>query len=468
MCPAAVLAKPEGKEVHGKLPLLAVNRVARGAGVMAGWPLNRALVRCPDLRVLERDAEAEAGLRAELVKLADGLVPDVEITSADAVVLDLATRRRQVDEELLALEIDGAEIWHARAETPDLAYLAARDERLCGLVISPEDLEPLPLDVLGALGGRGGTVELLGGWGLRSLGDFMRLPRQALAERLGPEVGRWHDLLHGRTRRLLRLHRPPESLAGRFVFEDPVSSLEPVVFALRRLLHAVSGRLAARHLAARELELGLELETSDAVRRRLRLAEPQVTVEGMLAPLQVMLEEVKLSAPVVALELDAVASFATAAQREWFGRQLPQPERWAETLAKLEAMLGADRVGIPVPPGTHEPDGFSLHPAAGAGEVACDGSFLPASTLPLRRFRPPREVAVAHEEGGRFPDPLAILTGPYPGRITGKRGPFPVSGNWWAKERAWQQVEWDVRVESGSLVRLAFRVPGTWRVEGDY
>ena len=31
------------------------------------WSLNRALVRCPDLRVIAREPEAEALLRAQLV-----------------------------------------------------------------------------------------------------------------------------------------------------------------------------------------------------------------------------------------------------------------------------------------------------------------------------------------------------------------------------------------------------------------
>lgn len=89
----------------------------------------------------------------------------------------------------------------------------------------------------------------------------MKLPRQALIERLGPEAGKWHDLLHGKTCRLLRLHRLPESFAHSFDFEDGVIALDPLVFALKRLLHTLAGRLGARHLAADSLHFRLILES---------------------------------------------------------------------------------------------------------------------------------------------------------------------------------------------------------------
>ena len=125
-------------------------------------------------------------------------------------------------------------------------------------------------------------------------------------------------------------------------------------------------RLAARHLAADRLDFRLVLESGAVVSRQLRLPEPQTAVEGMLPPLRTLLETLRLESAVCGLELDATPTFATSAQREWFGRSLPQPERWAETLAKLEALLGPGRVGIPVPPASFKPDDFTLRPAVGA------------------------------------------------------------------------------------------------------
>lgn len=460
--PSAILAVRSPHEPQEKLPLLSLNRAARTAGIHPGWPLNRALVRCPDLRILPRDPVAESTLRGELTDLAESLTPDIEITAADAVVLDLSGRKSP----LTGVFIPEIELWQARADTPDLAHLAARHEATRGRFIAPADLALLPLGVLRSVSRDPAALKLLDLWGLKTLGDFMKLPRQALIERLGPEVGKWHDLLHGKSCRLLRLHRPPESFAQSFDFEDGVIALDPLVFALKRLLHTLAGRLGARHLAAGSLHFRLLLETGGELERRVRLPEPQTAVEGMLSPLQTLLESLRLDAAVVTLQLDAETTFATAAQREWFGRHLPQPERWAETLARLEALLGQGRVGIPLPPDSFRPDAFALHPAAGS--TVPERAFLPDCPVPLHRFRPPREIAVAYESHDRQPWPLALLNGPHPGEIIDRRGPFPASGTWWDPADTWQRLEWDIQLASRHLLRLVFQTPDRWQLEGIY
>jgi protein ImuB len=465
--PCAVLSGSLGQKGREKHPLQSVNPAARLAGIAAGWPLNRALVRCPDLWVIDRDPVAEAEVRAELVRMGESLTPDLEITAADSVLLDLSFRANPVDGELAALDLSGVELWHARAATPDLAYLAARHEATRGAVMEFGDLSALPLGVLASLAGKGTDFSLLDLWGLHTIGDFMKLPRQALIERLGAESGHWHDVLHGKFCRLLRLHRPPESFAQRFDFEDPAVSVEPLVFSLKRLIYTLVGRLAARCLAVRHLDLRLSLESGDLLERCIRFPEPQTSVEGMLPPVRSFLDALCLDAAVVSVEIDAGTTFATAAQREWFGRQLPQPERWAETLAKLEAMLGPGRVGVPVPPNSYMPDAFALRPAVGGGAALSGSDFRPESALPLLRYRPPRQIAVAHETRGRFPWPLALLTGPHPGRITHRRGPFPSSGDWW-DPKSWQRMEWDIQVDGRHLLRLVFQMPDLWQVDGIY
>ncbi len=464
--PCAILASASGKVPKDKLPLLAVNQAARTTGIDAGWPLNRSLVRCPSLRVIVADPEAESELREEWIALAESLTPDLELTAADAVILDLSQRRTGAMPERLSLP--GVELWQGIALTPDLAHLAARHRELQGRVIASADLAPLPIDRLSIFSPAEDTLTLLGWWGLRTLGDFMKLPRQALAERLGPEAGHWHDVLHGRHCRLLRLHRPPESLAQRIDFEDAAIVLDPLIFALKRLLHTLAGRLASRGLAAGLLDLRLMLESGAETSRRVRLPDPQTAVEGMLSPLQTWLESLRLDAPVVALELDAEATFADASQRDWLRHELPHPARWAETLAKLDALLGPGRVGIPVPADSHSPDAFTLRPAVGSAAPVPVRTDRPACPVPLHRYRPPHPVAVAHEWIDRRPLPLALLTGPHPGPIIDRRGPFPASGSWWEPFAAWQRLEWDIQTESRHLLRLVFETPDRWQLEGIY
>lgn len=465
--PSGVLSLRSVNEPQEKLPLLSVNRAARVAGIGEGWPLNRALVRCPDLNIVPRDPGAEAALREELIMLGESLAPDLEVTAADSVVVDLSSRAMAAGPALDALSLIGGQLWHARAPTPDLAHLAAQNEATRGRIVAPADFTGLPLELLATLTKRQDLMALLCLWGLRTMGDFMKLPRQALAERLGLEAGHWHDLLLGKTCRLLRLHRPPESFSQSFDFDDSVVSLDPLVFVIKRLLHTLVSRLGARHLAAKQLDVRLVMESGEQLLRQIRLPEPQTAVEGMLSPLQTWLESLRLDAAVVSLHLVVETTFATAAQREWFGRQLPQPERWAETLAKLEALLGPNRVGIPVPANSFRTDAFTIQPATDTSAMPML-TTRPDCSIPLSRFRPPREIAVAHEIHNRQPCPLALLTGPHPGEIIDIRGPFRTSGDWWNSSETWLRLEWDVQVASRHILRLVFQPPDHWQLDGIY
>lgn len=445
-----------------KMPLLAVNGLARGTGIDVGWPLNRALVRCPDLLVLPPHPAGEAELLREMIGLAESITPDLEIAGRDTLLLDLSRASSKQAAGLAWLEMAEGELRHVKAATPDLARLAVRHAGCQGRHVSTEEVKALPLALLG--GSASGLLGLLEDWGLRTLGDFMALPRQDLIERLGREAGEWHDLLHGKTCRLLRLHRPPESLAQSVDFEESLSSTEPLVFTFRRLLHALSARLAARHVAVKALRIRFQLESGAELERVIRLPEPRVAEAELLRPVEILLEALKLKSPVSGLTLDAETMPPTAAQRDWFIRQLPRPERWSDTLARLDALLGPGRTGIPVPPSGHRPDDFQVRPGDGAG-VLFDNGFLPSCPVPLRRFRPPHEITVAFEAG---PKPLALLSGPYRGEITGCRGPFKHSGDWWDPDAAWKRLEWDVRLANQQLLRLAFLPPDRWCVDGVY
>jgi protein ImuB len=469
--PCAVLAaESEDERTRGRLALLAVNEVARDAGMEVGWPLARARVRCPDLVVLPRHLEEEQKMMSELLELAETLTPDLEVTSCDVLLLDLSRAPMSRIRCLGDLQIPGAEVWHVRAETPDLAHLGVLHADLDGATISATSLKALPLELLGKMAAHEGFMPLLELWGLKTLGEFAALPRQDLTERLGSRAGYWHDVLHGRICRLLRLHRVPESLEFSYDFEEPQASLEPVVFLLKRLLHGLSARIGSRHLAVERLHLVLRLESGDRAVRSIGLPEPLVEAGDMLRPLQTLLESLSLRAPVIGIDLDADTAQPTSSQREWFVRQLPHPGRWSETLARVEALVGEGKIGIPVPSASHRPDAFRLLPAPlshGRGGEE-DDERRPASPLPIRRYRPSKFVSVAYDQEGALPRPLALLTGPYPGQIVNCHGPFPMSGHWWDAEATWHRLEWDIELANHQLMRLAFVPPDRWQLEGVY
>lgn len=464
--PCAILRDPTDKE-DGKIPLLALNPAARLTGIAPGWPLGRALVRCPDLRVLPRHPQTETLLLTELVALADTFTADVEITSADTVLLDLAGTKRVHFDGLETLPRSEVEVCHALAETPDLAHFAVLEPRTRGRFISIREIGTLPLSLIGKLEGDGKFLPLLELLGLRTLEDFRQLPRQGLTERFGPRAGHWQDLISGKTCRLLKLHRPPESFLQTIDFDDAIDSSEALLFVFNRMLHVLASRLAARHLAASVLAIHLRLMEGN-MKREIHLPEPLADPAALLKPIQTLIESLLLPSPVIALELDATAALPLSRQSDWTKRQLPNPERWADTLARLEALVGGGNVGIPVPLEIHRPDAFELREATAGGSVSMDHP-LPACGIPLRRFRPPVRISVAFEATPDLhPRPLALLTGPHCGQVLERRGPFPSSGNYWNPAETWRRVEWDIRVEHAPLLRLVYQPEDRWQLDGSY
>ncbi len=460
------------------------------------------------MQVLERDPEAESRARRDLLEFAESLTPDFELTTPDTLLLDLrgclvrqspddggspVTRHSSLVTDPSRAAGLGLPLHLATAATPDLAHLFALAPATSHCLVfrgadsrwkpprARDDgaLRHLPLALLrhclldpSELAG----WDALAQWGLRHLGDFAALPRQGLAERIGPGFARLHDLLHGKVERPLQLFHPPESLEARWDFEHPVDQSTALLFPLRRCLGLLANRLHQRYRSATAILLELQLENQPPHHKSIRLPEPSASPEVLLRPLETHLEVLQLPAPVTHFTLTLVPGEPHDGQHQLFGQQLRQPHRLADTLARLEALVGPERLGFPVPAFSHRPDSFHLLPAHrlfSGGNSTTDHSSLVtghsrAAGLPLSRFRPPVEVAVAFEKDHPFPRPLALLTGPHRGRIRDTRGPFPISGHWWDPAERWQQLEWDIELESHQLLRLAHLPPSLWQLQGAY
>ncbi|RYD32961.1 MAG: hypothetical protein EOP87_11895 [Verrucomicrobiaceae bacterium] len=463
--PCAVLRDPTDKE-DAKIPLLSMNFAAWETGIAPGWPLNRALVRCPGLMVVSRCPDKETQLLAELVAFADRFSADVEIASPDTVLLDLSGTKRKHFNGMECLPDSEVEVTHALADTPDLAHFAVLEPKTRRRFISIREIGMLPLSLLGRIGDDAGFLPQLQLLGLQTLGDFRQLPKQEVTVRYGARAGYWHDLISGKTHRLLKLHRPPESFLQSMEFDDPVHSGEALLFVCNRMLHVLASRVAARHVAVGILKVRLIL-IEGHLNREIHLPEPLADPPALLKPIQTLIDSLVLPSPVMAVELDADVALPLSRQQDWTKRQLPDPERWADTLARLEALVGNGRVGIPVPLASHGSDAFTVQDAVVMESSSPASPPPPHCSLPLRRFRPAKKISV-FSEPARYPRPLALLTGPHCGQVLESRGPFPSSGNYWDPDASWGRVEWDIQVEHAPLLRLSYQPGERWQLEGIY
>lgn len=469
--PAALFANTSKKSV-----VLAINPAARTAGVELGMTAPQAVARCPHLTIRAPQPAAEAEARAALLAVGFTLSPLIEDTAPGVCTADLQGRDgAQIDSacraaaaELAALGLPAAA---GVGPTPLLALYAARaamaptaeQTRTASLlrVGDPEPfLAPLPLAVAEP------SPELalvLHGWGLRTLGDLTALPQEEIIRRFGAAGLALWEKANGGSPRPLHPVAPAREFLARMELEDPVETLEPLLFLLRRFLDRLTLELRASQFVAVELALTLQLEDDAAHARSFRLPEPTADAEILFRTLHSHLESLTTGAAIAGVTLRLTPARPLVRQQGLFETGLRDPHGFAETLARVSALVGPDRVGTPQLEDTHRPDAVRLVIPRPIVPPPAEPPVHPSLGVPLRRFRPPLPARLEFTDG----QPTYLWTEHVRGEIAAKSAAYPSSGDWWQRDRAWQRTEWDIALVEGGLYRLLL-IGDAWFIEGEY
>lgn len=466
--PPAGQARALLETLGGKTKVAEACAHARQQGVHPGMSPAQALARCASLHFIQADSARENDLQDLLLQSATTLSPWVESTAPGRITIALPPEKTFTENILfqsLAHPLQSLDL-HVRiglAPTPDLAFLAARQTGPDRTVFIPENfpafLAPLPLSLLDP---SPDLSAILKSWGISTLGALLALPIGDLGSKLGPEALALREKLSPKNTRPLQVPPPVEKFVERMELEHAIETLEPLLFLLRRFLDQLAKRLALLWLVAGKLQLTLFFENKTVYRRLFVLPQPTLEIDLLFRMLHTHLENFTSEAVVIGLELEAWSSRPTADQFDLFQQGFRDPHQFAETLARLQALLRADRIGIPHPENSHRPDQVRLLPCVEKPEavsVPLPGIF---HGLPLLRFRPPLPARVRLEDNRPAFLQSVRLNGP----LRDLRGPWKLSGHWWDKEN-WMQEEWDAALPDGSLCRLS-RSGQSWKVEGIY
>lgn len=403
--------------------IVACDPSAAQGGVFPGMRLADAWALLPGLTVLERSAEREQRQLTALACWSGQFTSEVSLSPPAALLLEIGGSLRLFGglEALLARVESGclaqghapsiavaptplAALWLAE-ESPGSRCLAmpALREAVAGLSLAALALPP-------TLQARAAA------FGVRRLGDLLRLPRAGLTRRLGPEF----SITLARGLGEVADPRPrfafPDTFAESLELPARVQDAERLLFASQRLLRICCGWLAARAAGVRELTLELTLdmahETYGAHDRRnasvleLRFAAPTRDGERMARVLREHLGQLALAAPVTALRLLAGRVEPLPGRERGLFGDAAGGEGVAVLVERLQARLGSDAVhGVAALP-AHRPECASLPVPAGAGRA------VPASgARPCWLFAQPEALA---EIGGRPQrgGPLDLLSGP--------------------------------------------------------
>jgi len=385
----------------------------------AAWAL------LPELAVRERAAAAERVALLRLACWAGAFTSEVCLRPQGLLLEVAASLRlfggaaRLFDAIRAGCVEQGFSPQAALAPTPLAAewLAAAGDDRPC---LDPAELRQrlnvLPLSVLDL---PSADLSRLEGFGVRTLGDLLRLPRAGLARRLGAAFA--VDL----SRALGERHDPrerfsfPERFAERIELPARVDSASALGFVGRRLIGALCGWLAARCAGVGECVFELQHERGASERPPTRIVlgfsgatrDPERIGRVLLERLQ----RVELPAAVESVWLCAdMPEPLGGREGSLFGRAVggaADASSLAALVERVQARLGRESVYALACVAEHRPENASqpvppVLTSARGGVSAPPGGPRPVCLLPL-----PQTLSEADgrpQRGG----PLQLLAGP--------------------------------------------------------
>jgi len=273
------------------------------------------------------------------------------------------------------------------------------------------------------------TLEVFHKLGVRQLADFARLPASGIRRRFDVAICRLHQMATGELWAPLQPLPPVEPLRAREKLDYNERDLESLLHRLHELLIPLRAQLLQRRRLLRALQLELRLDNGAHFEEHLQPAQPILDLQQLLQLLRLRLQNKDLRAGVVELSIELEESRPSRRQMELFAaharRDLDAAHR---AFARLRAEFGDEAVQV---------------------------ADLGDGHLPQARFRWQRleELRVAHPRLVQTPrlvrrlleHPIAVSTprrkepdgwliiGLGGGAIEEVRGPYVISGGWWAR-----------------------------------
>lgn len=474
--------------------VIAASSTVRAAGVRPPCSLTHARAVYPNLFVRATSLDADQAARNALLDAALSCSPRALLAPlaagsflGEAAVFVDATGVRSLfhSEEGFAAALGaraarlGLPCIVTIASSRAIAHLVARASAARGgpsregdvLVLPPdrerEFLAPLSLDLLDP---DDRLAQKLTRFGVHRIRDLLALPRRSLAQRMGPEALQLVARASGRETEP-PIPAPEAAKTEESIdLDTPVDRIEALLFVLRGALSRILERLEVRGLACHALDLALILEGGATDERRIGVAAPTRDPRVLLRLLALSLEERPPEAPIDRLSLATEGIPLRGDQLDLFRPRGPDPAALDETLAELQSLCGADRVGSPQVADDHRPDAYAMKAfrlrAASPphSDHAAARERVPASSA-VRALRPPVAAQVRVERG----HPAWIRSAVAQGEVVHAAGPWRTTGRWWSREERFAIDHYDVQVSDGTVIRLGFDyMCRRWHIDAIY
>ena len=241
-------------------------KAAQGLSLQAGMPLAHAQAMVPGLAIVDATPAEDARALERLAAWCMWLSPMTAADPPDGVWIDATgcahlhggerPMLSLLSEALAKLGLTGR---MAIADTPGAAHAFARYGAQAVTAIEPggqvEALAALPIEALRIDGAKADGLRRLG---LARIGQLAGTPRGPLARRFGNQMVTRLDQALGKLDEPIQPALPPEAIAIRRTFVEPLSTAEAFVAVVLVLVSEACAALERRGEGARRLDLAFE------------------------------------------------------------------------------------------------------------------------------------------------------------------------------------------------------------------
>jgi protein ImuB len=234
------------------------------------------------------------------------------------------------------------------------------------------------------------TIVELTSAGIRTIGECLALPRDAIARRFDPAVNHYLDKLLGTVSDPRPLYKPPKNYLAHCELGAEVVHTTALLFPLRRMLQELQGYLRAVDLGVQQFNINLK-HRHDCTVIAMGLSVAARDAEQFFILVRERFERLQLTAPVLAIDLLADHLLPAAiVQHEWISGHQQSTEQLQQVIDKLAARLGSEAIQYCAAVEEHRPEVAWQHRAV-------------------------RDVDVSHQSSINLsPRPLWLLTEPKP------------------------------------------------------
>ena len=246
--PSAVIETHAGRSL-----IIACNKTSEDLAITNGMTVSAALSLYGALNIYKRNPESEYVLLNKVADIAYRYTDKISFYATNNLVLEIhgslklfgspAALQQALEKDLQQLDLQAVLSVAPTARAASWLSLCDQTEHIHDFFTLKKSLRVLPASLIAD---KEKIARQFQNCGIRTLGDYMKLPRKDANRRFGVHALRYLQQALGKQAELLQYYRPSRPFSAEWNFDEPVTTCAQVENAVKRLLRDLRHYLKAR------------------------------------------------------------------------------------------------------------------------------------------------------------------------------------------------------------------------------